>query len=749
MTDGFQLAGYTVTQILRESATELALLGYQQALNKRCFIRAVRAPASLGFWQTEVDVLNQIASPKLLQLIDHGQQGGWHYSAVEYVSQGRLTDLLQQGLSLKQLMRMIKAVAVGLQHLHEAGFVHHALSTERIFMRSDGTAVLTGYQWCSQLGCEHPESKLLLERFARSGLCSPEVLRGQPSQSASDYFSLGVVLYQALVGQQPFAGDSETEIYEQITQQPLPALPQQFAFMRPVLEKLLAANPSQRIASYDELVTHLAQLSSEQDWSSIMLRNEDIAGQEVRALGGNLLITDGDGRPSKRTLRRKRRQRRTAVGFVAVLTLSLAFGLSYFIQPTQVLSIDVLAASLGLGEDPELVAAWDEAQSLRQDPNQGLTTIVAAYQRVLALDPDYEPAREAMATLMTEWKQAISSALVNDNTELAATRLDEATALLSNDPEINLLSLQLQNRYRAERLLKSTEALLTSHGLSDSPSAAAAIQSYQEILRLAPNHPGAIEGLNTLARHYVDLSKRAANDGKVAQAIRYLERATAANQSLRSLDDARELISKATTLKAAIDALLQQGSDLLGAGALVRPKGENSAERFQQVLATDPDNSAALQAMLEISQQVLSQGQQLLDTGKLAAVDELLSDAASVGVSDNVVEQLRTGVTNERQRLQTVAELLAQGLELFNNGLLTEPSKSNAVMVLRNVQQLDPGNATAQKLLQRCAQRLVEVAVEARRFGFLADADQYLALALSIQSDSPEWIELQRQWQSS
>ena len=40
---------------------------------------------------------------------------------------------------------------------------------------------------------------------------------------------------------------------------------------------------------------------------------------------------------------------------------------------------------------------------------------------------------------------------------------------------------------------------------------------------------------------------------------------------------------------------------------------------------------------------------------------------------------------------------------------------------------------------------VVEVAVEARRFGLLADADQYLALALSIQSDAPEWIELRRQ----
>ena len=58
------------------------------------------------------------------------------------MSQGRLTDLLQQGLSLKQLMRVIKAVARGLQQLHAAGFVHHGVSAERIFMRSDGTAVL-------------------------------------------------------------------------------------------------------------------------------------------------------------------------------------------------------------------------------------------------------------------------------------------------------------------------------------------------------------------------------------------------------------------------------------------------------------------------------------------------------------------------------------------------------------------------------------------------------------------------------
>ena len=749
MVNELRLSGFTVSKTLRDADDEVVVLGYQQALNKRCFIRAVRSPEKLQFLQTEIDVLEGFAHDNLLQLIDHGQQGPWYYSAVEYVSQGRLADLLHQGLSLKQLIQIVKDVAFALQQLHDAGFVHSALSADRILVRSDGRAVLTGYQWCAKREPQKLNPSVLPDRFALSGFCSPELLRGQQHQAASDYFSLGAILYQAIVGELPFSGGSRNELYEHITQRPLPALPQQFAFIRPLLENLLAARPEQRIGTYEELCVCLDELTAGQDWPSITLRSDDIASQEVRALGGNLLTTDGDGRPSKRTLRRKRRQRRTAIGFIVGASLLLTIGLSYIIQPSGLLSVDALAASLGLAEDPELVTAWDEAQALQLDPNQGLTTIAAAYQRVLALDPEHRLAREALNALIAEWKQGISSALVNDNADLAATRLDEAMALLPNDAEINLLSLQLQNRYRAERLLKSTEALLTSHGLSDPPSAAAAIQSYQEILRLAPSHPGALQGLNTLALHYVDLSKQAANDGMVAQAIRFLERATAANQSLRSLDDARQLISKATTIKAAIDELLEQGDRFRQADLLVRPKGENAAARFQQVLATDPDNPTALNAMSEIAQRIQRQGQQLLTTGQLETVDALVRDASSAGVGEEVVERLRVALLNERQRLKTVAELLVTGKELLSKGLLTEPSSGNAVIVLRNVQQLDPGNATAGLLLQQCAERLVKVATEARAFGMLADADQYLALALSIQPDSPEWLELQRQWQRS
>ena len=73
-------------------------------------------------------------------------------------------------------------------------------------------------------------------------------MQKQQVTPANDLFALGVVLYQALVGERPFRGTSVDELLEQITQRPLPALPQQFAELRPLLEILLSADAEQRLS---------------------------------------------------------------------------------------------------------------------------------------------------------------------------------------------------------------------------------------------------------------------------------------------------------------------------------------------------------------------------------------------------------------------------------------------------------------------------------------------------------------------
>ena len=69
--------------------------------------------------------------------------------------------------------------------------------------------------------------------------------------------------------------------------------------------------------------------------------------------------------------------------------------------------------------------------------------------------------------------------------------------------------------------------------------------------------------------------------------------------------------------------------------------------------------------------------------------------------------------------------------------------------MLRRVQQLDPRNEQALSCWANVRRLAATAAIEAHSFGLFPDADQYLALALSIQPGNPKWRTLQQQWQRS
>ena len=214
-----------------------------------------------------------------------------------------------------------------------------------------------------------------------------------------------------------------------------------------------------------------------------------------------------------------------------VLIAGVTFG-AYYIYENQPTEVRILLSKLGLGEDPQLQVAWSQAQSLHQDPNQSLATIAAAYQRVLDIDADHGGAIGAVESLASEWRTNIEEALIQGNLQAADSKIQEARVVFPNDVEWINFTTRLRDRQRADRIMASTQVLLTSHGLSDLPSATAAIQAYQEVLRLAPEHEAAARALDELALHYVGLANSAASQGQVPEAIGLLERATAANNSL-------------------------------------------------------------------------------------------------------------------------------------------------------------------------------------------------------------------------
>jgi len=118
----------------------------------------------------------------------------------------------------------------------------------------------------------------------------------------------------------------------------------------------------------------------------------------------------------------------------------------------------------------------------------------------------------------------------------------------------------------------------------------------------------------------------------------------------------------------------------------------------------------------------------------------------SAGLNEKVIKDLRNRLNSEQERLDTVALNLTRARELMALGYLTAPANNNAVANLRLVQQLDPGNLVAQRLLSDCATRLAGVAKQAHEAKLYEDAEQYLDLALTISPEVDDWVILREQW---
>jgi tetratricopeptide (TPR) repeat protein len=409
-------------------------------------------------------------------------------------------------------------------------------------------------------------------------------------------------------------------------------------------------------------------------------------------------------------------------------------------------AIEKVMLAAGLIEKPALVNAWRQAQSLRGDPNQSLAAVVAGYRRVLDIEPSYAKAQAAMAELATQWKTSITQALASDDLALAEAKLTEALAVFPNDEELSALFDKLSDRKRADSLVTSTEALLRSHGIDDQPSATAAIQAYQEALRLNPGHALAKAELNRLAEHYAQLASTASEAGDITSAMNYLERATTASSTSADVAAVRDRVQQAASAHQEIQTLLQQASAYRANGALINPPGSNAAEIYHRVLATDPNNAIATQGLSEVVAQLVTRANELLAAGQIEQVRAMSARASEIGLSDAAMRELKSKLGAEEQRIGSVARLLNEAQKLMNDGFITEPPDQNAVAKLLEVRRLDPSNAAAREMLNAAAGRLAAVAREAYDAGMKTEAQHFLELALTVTPDVPEWRTLRDSW---
>jgi len=154
-----------------------------------------------------------LSHPHLLPILQAGEIQGRYFEVCPYVPSGTLSDLIQQRrqLSDSDAICLLEQLAGAIHYLHSQNVLHRDIKPSNVFVTQTeplevaladfGTARLGGYQ------------TLLTGTIGTVAYSSPEAVTGMQSE-ASDYWSLGMVLMEALTGRQPFAGlDVRQQLY--------------------------------------------------------------------------------------------------------------------------------------------------------------------------------------------------------------------------------------------------------------------------------------------------------------------------------------------------------------------------------------------------------------------------------------------------------------------------------------------------------------------------------------------------------
>jgi eukaryotic-like serine/threonine-protein kinase len=144
--------------------------------------------------------------------VEHGKIEGQLYMLMEYVEASNLKDLYTQHdpVVLENIAQILIDMALGLEHMHEAGYMHLDYKPENILVTRNGRVRLIDFDLAQPIP-EKPK-KASGKNPGTPAYMAPEQLLGEPIGHRVDIFSYGVSAYELLTNQKPFPGETPGEI---------------------------------------------------------------------------------------------------------------------------------------------------------------------------------------------------------------------------------------------------------------------------------------------------------------------------------------------------------------------------------------------------------------------------------------------------------------------------------------------------------------------------------------------------------
>jgi serine/threonine protein kinase len=266
-----------VTAKIGEGGMGVVYRAYDEVLHRDVAVKVVKkdagldTPTSQNLLQ-EARASSSLGHPNICTIYEVGETDGDLYIVMELV-EGKSLHALSGDLGLppESVLRYGVQIASALARAHDRGIVHRDLKTANVVVTPEGLVKVLDFGLAKRVGggiLDAPTLSFSSVQGASSvsgtlPYMAPEVLRGDPADSRSDLWALGVVLYEAASGRLPFGGRTGFEISAAIMREiPGPLGPPVPPGLWAIIQRCMAKEPTQRYQRASEVQAALEAVQS-------------------------------------------------------------------------------------------------------------------------------------------------------------------------------------------------------------------------------------------------------------------------------------------------------------------------------------------------------------------------------------------------------------------------------------------------------------------------------------------------------
>jgi serine/threonine-protein kinase len=267
-----QIPGYKILGKIGAGAMAFVYKAQQLSLNRTVAIKVLpkrftENPEYVQRFYKEGQAAGKLNHPNIVQAIDVGEAGGYHYFVMEYVEGKTIADDLVGGAPFaeKEATEIIIQVAHALVHAHHHGLVHRDVKPKNIMINKQGVVKLADMGLARETTDIEAAQSEAGKAYGTPYYIAPEQIRGKIDiDGRADIYGLGATFYHMVTGRVPFTGDDSSEIMRKHLREKL-VPPDHInttlsAGVSEVIEIMMAKRREDRYNNVEELLVDLEAL---------------------------------------------------------------------------------------------------------------------------------------------------------------------------------------------------------------------------------------------------------------------------------------------------------------------------------------------------------------------------------------------------------------------------------------------------------------------------------------------------------